>query len=386
MVQVGIRADLLGSQSGGSETYIRNVISALGTIDPHGDYTLFLGERSQADGIPGTEHMRRVVVQHANIHMRLPFLPSSSPLADWWMPSGANSLALVRYGIDVIHVHYAAPLLFAAKLVVSLHDVGYEIYPQFARPDFVAKMRVRVPLTLRRAAAVLTLTEYAKRVIVRRYCVPPEKVVVVPCAAEPIFRPLHDEPGLMEVRARYGTGERFILCVGDLQPRKNIRRLIEAYVKLRQADAIRHKLVLVGRKAWLYDDIFEAARTSGYTDDFIFTGYVSMEDLVALYNAADVFAYPSIFEGFGIPPLEAMACGTPVVTSNTSSLPEVVGDAGIMVDPLDVEAMAQALASVLNNVDLREQLAARGLKRASTFSWLSSARMIRDVYHNVARG
>jgi glycosyltransferase involved in cell wall biosynthesis len=144
--------------------------------------------------------------------------------------------------------------------------------------------------------------------------------------------------------------------------------------------------VLVGNKAWFYDDTFAMARASGYAEELVFTGYVPDEDLVALYNAADLFVYPSIFEGFGLPPLEAMACGTPVVTSNTSSLPEVVGEAGLMVDPLDVEALAGAMARVLGDGVLRARLAVRGLEQAATFSWETTARIIRDVYHGCRDG
>jgi len=139
----------------------------------------------------------------------------------------------------------------------------------------------------------------------------------------------------------------------------------------------------VGREGWLFDDTFAAARVSGYASELVFTGYVPDDDLVALYNAADLFVYPSLFEGFGIPPLEAMSCGTPVVTSNTSSLPEVVGDAGLMVDPLDIEALARAMAEALDNTDLRTRLAARGLERAALFSWENTARAIAGVYRTV---
>jgi glycosyltransferase involved in cell wall biosynthesis len=149
---------------------------------------------------------------------------------------------------------------------------------------------------MRRAAAVLTDAELTKRDIVRRYCVPPEKVVVAPCAADPIFQRLHDTRRLAAVRTQYDTGEHFILCVGTLEPRKNLKTLIEAYVRLRRTDAVRHRLVLVGREGWLYDDIFITARSSGYETELVFTGYAPDEDLVALFNAADLFVYPSIFE------------------------------------------------------------------------------------------
>jgi len=369
-MKVAIDAQALGTQGGGDETYIRNVIRGLATVDPTGDYTLYLARPLPNLNIPGTEHMSRVVVPH-KLFRRTPI---SIPLR------------AARDHIDVIHAQYAGPPFATVPFVVSIHDISYERYPQwFTRADLL-HMRAFVSWTSRRAAAVLTLSEYSKSDIVRRYCVPPERVVVVPCAADPVFRPLpYDAERLMKVRKRYGTEERFILCVGNLQPRKNLVTLIRAYVRLRQAGATRHKLVLVGRKGWLYDDIFAAARDSGYADELVFTDYVPDEDLTALYNTADLFVYPSLFEGFGIPPLEAMACGTPVITSNTSALPEVVGDAAIMVDPLDVDALARAMQNVLDDSELSARLSESGLRRASMFSWEDSARTILGVYRRVSR-
>ncbi len=347
-----------------------NVVRALGSVDPDGDYTLFVSPPVPQGPIPGAERMRRAVVGPYNPLVRMPF---------------TFPLALLRAGIDVVHVQYIAPPLCPSRVVVTVHDISYERYPQFFTPAGLRQMRVLVPLTVRCAAAVLTDSEFSKRDIVRRYCTPPEKVVVTPLAADPMYRPLHDEARLADVRERYGTGEQFILCVGNLQPRKNLRTLIDAYVRLRRSDATRCRLVLVGRKAWLHDDIFAAARDSGYADDLVFTDYIPDADLVALYNAADVFVYPSIFEGFGLPPLEAMACGTPVICSDTSSLPEVVGDAALMVDPYDIETLAATMADVLRSEGLRANLSARGLQRAASFSWTETARTIAGVYRDVAR-
>ena len=370
-MKVGIEAFALGAKAGGMETYVRNLVRSLATIDPEGDYTLLVRPLlSQDPPIAGAEHMRHIVVGSPNRFLRLPF---------------AASLALLREQIDIVHVQIAAPLLFGARIVVTLHDISYERYPQFFTPEIVQKLRVTVPLTLRRAAAVVTDAEFTRQDIVRRYCVPPEKVVVAPLAADPIFRPLHDTARLAEVRARYGTGEHFILCVGTLEPRKNLKTVIEAYVRLRRADATRHRLVLVGQQGWLYDDIFAAARASGYEEDLVFTGYVPDQDLVALFSAADLFVYPSIFEGFGLPVVEALACGTPVVTSNTSSLPEVVGDAALMVDPLDVEELARVTATVLTDAGIRAWLSARGPQQAATFSWERTARIVLRVYQDVLR-
>ncbi len=367
-MRIGIDARMLGSGKGGGETYVRNMIQGLSVVDPDDDYTLFLNESLPEGVVPGAERMRQVVVPR---HSRVP-----NPVS--------FSLALARARVDVAHAQYMAPWPWPVRVVVSLHDIAYERYPRFFDPGTVAGFRTYVPLTLRRARMVLTLSDFCKGEIVRRYRVPPEKVAVTFCAANPIFHPLRDPTRLADVCARYGTGERFILCVGNLEPRKNLRAMIEAYVRLRRADTTRHRLVLVGRKGWLYDEIFAAARASGYADDLVFTDYVPNANLVALYNAADVFVYPSIYEGFGIPPLEAMACGTPVVCSNTSSLPEVVGDAALMVDPFDVEALAGAVARVLDDADLRAQLTARGPARAAAFSWEKTACIIAEAYQAAA--
>ncbi len=384
-MRIGVRAHVLDERVGGHANYLRNILRALPKVDQEDDYTLFLNTSLLTDVVPNTERMRHVVLPLRYVRVRIPLWRNGLTFTDVIVPNGGASLALVRARIDVVHVQLAAPLLFGAPLVLTLHDIAYERYPQFFMPDVVTKLRVRVPLTVRRAAAVLTGSEFSKKDIVRRYCVPPEKVVVAHYGVDSIYRPLNDASRLFAACERYGTSDRFILCVGDLQPRKNLRTLIDAYVRLRRADAIRHKLVLVGRKAWLYDDIFAVARASGYADDLVFTDYVPDEDLVALYNAAELFVYPSIFEGFGLPPLEAMACGTPVVCSNTSSLPEVVGDAALTVAPLDAEALADAIAAALGSSTLRDRLSAQGLRRAAMFPWESTARIVHDVYRSVAR-
>lgn len=364
-MRVGISAYTLGTNTGGIETFVRGIIRGLGAVDPSGDYSLFMSPPLPDGPIEGAERMRRVVVPTRHTLLR---------------NAVTYPLALAKERIDVVHVQYAAPPLCLSRVVVSVYDLIHEYHPEFYTRDILLQYRALVPLTVRRAAVVHTVSEYSRRDIVRRYCVPPEKVAVTLCAPDPIFRQLHDVRRLAAARLRYGTGDRFILYVGNIERRKNLKTLIAAYVRLRQADAIRHKLVLVGRNAWLYDDTFTAARESGYADELIFTGYTPVEDLVSLYNAADLFVYPSLFEGFGIPPLEAMACGTPVVCSNASSLPEVVGDAAIMVDPLAVEDLAGAIARVLDDADLRTQLIARGLQRAPMFTWEKAARGMVDIY------
>lgn len=363
-MKVGIEASPVVNQ-GGLGSYTRSLTHGLAAVDPHGDYTLFFSPTAPTTPLAGAEGMRRVVVPTRNALVRyFATLP----------------LALARERIDVVHVQYAAPPFCPARIVVTIHDLIHERHPEFYPHDMVVKYRAIVPLTVRKAAIVLTISEYSKRDIMHRYCVPPEKIVVAPRTASPAFVRLHDQARLAAVRERYGTGEHFILSVGNIERRKNLKTLIAAYVRLRQAEAASAKLVLVGSKGWLHDDVFAAARDSGYVDQLVFTEVVPEEDLAALYNAADLFVYPSLFEGFGLPPLEAMACGTPVVTSNTSSLPEVVGNAALMVGPLDVDGLAGAMSRVLGDPALRARLSAQGLERATLFSWEREARITLDAY------
>ncbi len=385
-MRVGIGAYALEEKTGGHANYVRSLIHALGRLNLSDEYSLFFTTDptpETAGGLP--RQMRRVGIMTRPLTLPVPYWQGGLASTRIVVPTGAESRAVRREKVDVMHVQLAAPLLFGAPLVLTLHDLAFERYPQFFTPDVAMKLRIRVPLTVRRAAFVVVDADYTKHDLIRRYKTPEDKVVVAPCAADPMYAVLHDDAPLRAVRDQYGTGERFILCVGDLQPRKNLRTLIDAYVRLRRAGTTTVKLVLVGRVAWLTDDIFTAARESGYTDDLVFTGYVPDADLVALYNAATVFVYPSVFEGFGLPLLEAMACGTPVVCGNRSALPETVGEAALMVDPEDAEAMATAIGQVLNDEATATELCQRGPEQAARFSWDATARIIHDVYWKAFR-
>jgi glycosyltransferase involved in cell wall biosynthesis len=228
----------------------------------------------------------------------------------------------------------------------------------------------------------VALSEHARRDIIATYGISPELVTAIPLAAPPHFEPVSNERELQRIRHTYGIAQDYILSVGSIQPRKNLSRLISAYVHLRGArpDSKLPQLVIVGKRAWLYDETLKSIDESGAGTSIIVTGYVPDNDLPALYSGALCFVYPSYFEGFGLPPLEAMKCGTPVIAGNRTSLPEVVGDAGLLVDPFDVEALAAAIEQLIDDPDFRLQLRAKGLNRARMFDWRETARRTLEVY------
>jgi glycosyltransferase involved in cell wall biosynthesis len=235
--------------------------------------------------------------------------------------------------------------------------------------------------SVRHAARVITDSQAARRDIVRFYRVSPDKVVVTPAAAGPQYYP--QPPGEVErIRRAYDLKERYLLAVGNVQPRKNLPRLVEAFARI-ASEATDVQLVIVGRSTWKGSEVEATVHRLGVTGRVRFTRYVPDAHLPGLYTGAVTLCYPSLYEGFGLPPLEAMACGTPTVTSNVSSLPEVVGDAAITVNPRSVDEIARALRCMLLDESLRIEYSRRGLARAAMFSWEKTAMLTRKVYEAV---
>jgi len=241
--------------------------------------------------------------------------------------------------------------------------------------------------TARRAAEIITVSEYSRQDICATYGIAPERITVTPEAVAAQFAPITSASELQNVRRKYGIERDYLLALGSIQPRKNLVRLIEAYAYLRESHPSRELplLVIAGKRAWLENEVFRVAKTSAASRDVIFTGYVPDSELPALYSGALCFIYPSYFEGFGLPPLEAMKCGTPVIAGNRTSLPEVIGDAGILIDPYDQKDLASAIANLIFNKELRRDLSARGLVRARAFNWRTTAKLTLQVYQQ-ARG
>lgn len=247
-------------------------------------------------------------------------------------------------------------------------------------------MRVTIRRTARHAARIIAISEYSRRDIVRTYDIDPEIITVTPIAPPPNLAHVTNEMALKQVRQTYGIEGDYILSLGSIQPRKNLVRLIEAYSLLRrmQPEGKLPQLVLAGKRGWLDRETMRAAEREEAGGGIRFTGYVADEHLSALYSGATCFVYASYFEGFGLPVLEAMKCGAPVVAGNRTSIPEVAGEAALLFDPFDVHSLVEALKLVLNDSQYRAKLSARGLERANEFSWKKTARLTLDVYEKAA--
>jgi glycosyltransferase involved in cell wall biosynthesis len=288
-----------------------------------------------------------------------------------------------RRGLALVHDPTgAAPLgLTSARRVVTVHDVIPYVYPQTcSRLDWLI-YRFWLPLVVSRLDAIITVSAQSKSDIVKYLRVSPEAVIVIPEAASTNYRPL-SATACQPVLARYGIDFPYVLYVGSIEARKNLPRLLQAFAYL-QGRLEHWKLVVVGARRWKSSPVYETVRRLGLEQRVHFTGYVEEADLPALYSAASLFVFPSLYEGFGLPVLEAMACGTPVVTSNTSSLPEVAGDAALLVDPYDVAAIAKAVRRLLEDTALAADLRTRGLARAAQFNWERTARETIAVYERV---
>jgi len=370
-MRIGIDAHTIGSGMGGNENYAFHLLKALAEIDTSNTYILYLTQSSvDTEKLAAPPNFTSVCIRPHTPLVRIPF---SLPLA------------LARFPVDVLHVQYIAPPVCPIPVVNMVHDLAAIHYPQFFNKREHLRNRFLLPLNIRRAAKVLTVSEYCKNDIVKTYGVHPDKVVVTYPGVSQHFRPLNDPMLVVSVLHKYGISQPYLLFVGNIQPRKNLRGVIEAFRLLKRDHAIEHKLVVVGRKAFLYSDVFRLVRERALESQIIFTGYVPYEDLPALYNGAALLVYPSFFEGFGSPPIEAMACGIPVVASTAPCFPEILGKAAMLADPRSSPDIAKAIWSVLDDADLRRRLVAEGLNRARALSWEATARKTLAVCQTVVQ-
>lgn len=372
-MNIGINGLLMSGAKTGIGNYMHNLLKALAKVDTTNSYKIFTAAQGE--------------IQDCFAGNQLPIavkLPGKGSWARILWEQTMLPHQMDAHQIDLMHfADYALPVLYKTRpWIISVHDLAYRIYPEtFSRGKLWTKLALVKP-SLHKAAKIITGSENTKQDIMKFYGIPPEQIAVTTYGVDlERFNPL----SVSQVQTgleRYGLEPGYILFIGTLEPRKNIISVIRAYHHLR-SNGCQQKLVIGGGNGWLYSDIFKQVEELKLVEDIIFTGYLPDADLPLLYNGAGVFVYPSLYEGFGLPPLEAMACGTPVVTSNVSSLPEVVGTAGLMVPPLDAMAIAEAIGRVLTDHQFADQLSIQGIQRAQDFSWEKTALQTLAVYQEV---
>ncbi len=357
----------------GIGTYIRNLLRQLARIDPKTEYVVF-ARTEDLDYIREMGPNFRAVGQNAanyslSEQVRIP-------------------LAIKREGVTLFHApHYVLPPLVPCRSVVTIHDCIHLMFPQYL-PNRLALSYAKTAMAMatRRATRIMTVSETSKRDIVRFFGTSPEKIDVIPNSYDPRFGAQPRDEDVVRVRERYQLQDKFVLYAGTVKPHKNLERLIEAFDIVRKRGLGHVNLVLIGDDISKYAALRRAVHRHQLFKQVKFFGYMPEDTLAAMYRLAAVFVFPSLYEGFGLPPLEAMASGTPVVTSNVSSLPEVTGDAACLVDPHNPEAIADGIYRVLTDDQYSRSLSQKGLARAGQFSWEASARRVHQIYLEAAQG
>ncbi len=368
-MHIALDGHTIGTQLAGNVTYITSLLEGLASIDQENRYTLYVFRKDAEE---------RYRDRWPNVNVRRLDIGGGRVARYLW--SFRRPLREDRP--DIFFAQFNSPMGLDCKLVTAIHDLSFEHLPETFRWHEAPRMRLAIWRSAVRSDHIVTCSEYSRQDILHTYTLLESRVTTIPLAAPRFIKRETNTLRLAAIRRKYGLPDDFILGVGSIQPRKNLERLIEAYAMLAKRRDI-PPLVLAGKMAWLYGSSVDAAARHGVADRVTFTGFVPDEDLGALYTAATIFVYPSFFEGFGLPPLEAMQCGTPVITGNLTSLSEVVGDAGIMVDPYDARAIADAMERLLTDEHLRSDLSQRGIERAKQFSWEETARQTLKVFKQV---
>jgi glycosyltransferase involved in cell wall biosynthesis len=354
----------------GIGTYIRNLLRQLARIDRETEYVLLCQQPDLDVGAQLGENFRTVLEPSPNYSLR-------EQIHVPWV--------LRRERPDVYHApHYVLPAGVRCRSVVTIHDCIHLMFPQYL-PNRAAYAYARASMwaAARRSDRILTVSEASKRDILHFFNVPPEKIVVVYNAIDDHFSVTPAEDDVARVRERYQLDHRFVLYVGNIKPHKNLVRLIEAFAELRRGGFDEVKLLIIGDQISKLPALRRAVHSHKLHKHVRFLGYVSDQTLGILYRLAAAFVFPSLYEGFGLPPLEAMASGTPVVTSNVSSLPEVAGDAAVLVDPYDVDSIVDGMRQILSDPARAAELRRRGIERAREFSWPRSVEKTLQVYRQV---
>jgi glycosyltransferase involved in cell wall biosynthesis len=379
-VRIAIDYSAAVNQQAGVGRLVRNQVLALAEVDQVNDYRLVYA-RPNRGSLPQFPHARNFTRREVGIRERwlsIMWHRAKVPLPADWL-SGP---------VDVYHSpDFVLPPLRHARGVLTVHDLAFLMRPECADKRLRAYLEEVVPRSVRRADFIIADSENTRNDLVVLLGVQPSSVAVVPGGVEERFAPVADAAHLQRARRQLGVGDApFVLAIGVIEPRKNLNRLMDAFLALKQRGAVAAdlKLVLAGGRGWLFDGIFEHHAASPVRDDILLPGFVPDELLPAIYSAAEVLAFPSLYEGFGLPILEAMACGTPVVASRASCLPEVAEGAALMVEPTNVAGLSTSLEQLLTDAALRSRLIEQGRQRAGEYTWRRAAEQLLEVYRRVA--
>jgi glycosyltransferase involved in cell wall biosynthesis len=338
-------------------------------LEPNGDkYAVYVNSRHGVEGLESNPSMESRRISWSTGLVRYAFY---YPFQSW------------NDRFDIFHAQFTLPPLLRSRTVLTVYDLSFERFPQFFRRRVLAQLKVLMPWSCRRADHIITISESSKRDLIEIYRIDPKRITVTYPGPADNCQPMDTRQAREGLRETYGIDAPFILYVGNLEPRKNLARLLEAFAALRGKERVGHKLVIVGRTAWLYQGIFETIRNKSLLGQVVLTGYVPASDLPLFYNAASFMIYPSVYEGFGLPVVEAMACGAPVITSRGSSLEEVAEGAALLVDPYSVTSMTSAMERVATNPDLQRTMRDAALASAARFSFRRMAEQTRSVYQQL---
>ena len=371
-MKIGFDGRFIRPGQSGNGVFTQLLIEGLAGMDSENEYTVYLLEN-----MPFIQkhnfYLKRMHTFHANSHLRF-FI--------------TFPFELFRNPVDIFHAIYTIPLLplkNSVRTVLSMVEFAWFTNPDDfpASPLFKYQIRLMTRQSIHRADRIITPTRLGRDKLIEFFDLPAEKVVTIPFGLNQRFLKRCDPENIDLVKSDCGIKCDYILAVGDLHPRKNLVRLIDAFIQLKETQKIPHQLIIVGKELWKADEIRRKAQLSLWRDSIVFTGYLPFENVRALYQGATLFAFPSLGEGFGLPVHEAMASRIPVMVSNRGALPEVAGDAALVVDPLNVEEIANAMLRILESTTLREKLIKKGLEQIQEFSWEKSCRKTLRLYQDL---
>jgi glycosyltransferase involved in cell wall biosynthesis len=377
-MRIGIDATALPPRPVGAGNYIIELIRHIERMDRADEFVVF-----------AQPHGRDLIDVEARPGFEWVMISEHSPARRLVWEQVAFPRLVGKARLDLLHSpHYTRPMRLPCASVVTFHDMTFFLYPHLHTLSKRLYFPQAIRLSARKADALIADSESTRQDAIRLLGISPERIYTIPLGVSPAFHPVHEVERLEAVRQRYSLPEHFILYVGLVEPRKNLPMLLRAFQRLQEDLRIQGvpnpvPLVIVGRFGWATEQVFELVDALAIKEKVHFSGYIPAEDLPIVYNLADVFVYPSLYEGFGLPPLEAMACGTPVITTAVSSMPEHVGEAGLLIPPQDEGALFQALVAVIRDSDLRRQLSKKGPERAAHYSWNRTAQETLNVYRRV---